>query len=172
MSIASGQSGVYVINAARQQRHKSGGAGVSRKPAAARTTMPSVKIPSASRKPRTKSKPADDSCWRRVWLEKNTKMLLTAEMLSRKQGRVALQSGMCPPTIARRWIDGTGGPGKRKWPYRHVRRTDRDIFRWYRETVERKHVYLTAPLNNRTLDKISQKIEKRNRDVQPTWITI
>ncbi|QPB44242.1 hypothetical protein [Medusavirus stheno T3] len=123
------------------------------------------------RKPRTKSTPADGGCWRRVWTETNQDLLLSSEDLATKQSKVAKRNGLRPPTLARRWIDSTGGPRCRKWPYRCVRRIDRQLAQLY-STLEETCLELSSPVTRRALSRINLLLKQRAELVRPVVIKI
>jgi hypothetical protein len=116
------------------------------------------------RKPRSKSRP--EGPWRRVWTETRRDLLLTSDDLATKQSTVARRVGLRPPTLARRWIDSTGGPGKFKWPYRYTKKLDRGI----------AHIYFQlqpgAPVNPRALQKMQAHIKIRRSLLRPVVIRV
>ncbi|BBI30197.1 hypothetical protein QKT49_gp057 [Acanthamoeba castellanii medusavirus] len=123
------------------------------------------------RKPRTKSIPADGRRWRRVWNETNQKLPLSSEDLATKQSKVARRNGLRPPTFARRYIDSTGGPRCRKWPYRCVRRIDRQIERQYK-IIYNNCLESSSAVTSRALARISLLLKQRAELVTPVIITI
>jgi hypothetical protein len=119
------------------------------------------------RKPRTKSTPVGGGPWRRVWTETNQDLRLSSEDLATKQSKVAKKSGLRPPTLARRWIDSTGGPGSRKWPYRCVRRIDREL-----ELICSQLENGTGAVPERLFSRLQVRLAQRKRLVTPVTIKI
>jgi hypothetical protein len=123
------------------------------------------------RKPRTKSTPAGGGRWRRVWKEKHEDLPLSSEDLATKQSRVAKRNGLRPPTLARRWIDSTGGPGCRKWPYRCVHRIDREI-ELITIQIEEHCVHNAGIVPFKLLARLQALLGERERLVRPVVIKI
>lgn len=107
--------------------------------------------------------------FRRVWNEARSNMELTADDLATKQSLVAKENGMRPPTLARRWIDSSGGRGQRKWPYRYVRRIDKEIRKLSKQIV-RDCLLQNAPVSLSTLSSLYTTIQERSRLVKPLII--
>jgi len=107
--------------------------------------------------------------FRRLWNEARTDLELSSDDLASKQSDVAKENGIRPPTLARRWIDGSGGRGKRKWPYRHVRRVDRQIRKMSKQIVK-DCLFQNAAVPLDVLALLSQAVARRSALVQPIVI--